>query len=83
VHHVLEKRLKRMKQKQQEWCMSVSKNTYFPNPTVQAMILLDETGNDLSIAIEMALMNVQKEDVEADRYWFAVLDALMVEEQVN
>ena len=22
-------------------------NTYFPNPTVQAMILLDETGNDV------------------------------------
>jgi hypothetical protein len=58
-------------------------NTYFPSPTVHAMILLDETGNDLYTAIELALMNARKENLGDDRYWFAVVDALTAEGQVN
>jgi hypothetical protein len=58
-------------------------NTYFPNPTVQAMILLDETGNDVFTAIELALINAQKETVSDFRYWVAVADALTLNEQEN
>ena len=58
-------------------------NAYFPSPTVQAMILLDETGDDLYTAIELALMNARKENVGSVSYWVAVADALTVEEQEN
>ena len=58
-------------------------NTYFPNPTVQAMILLDETGNDVFTAIELALMNAQKEIMGDSRYWFAVADALTLKRLEN
>jgi hypothetical protein len=58
-------------------------NTYFPDPTVQAMILLDETGNDLPTAMELALMNARKENTGDFRYWVAVADALTVKEQEN
>lgn len=58
-------------------------NTYFPNPIVQAMVLLDEAGNDLPIAMELALMNALKENVHGEGYWVAVVEALTVEEQVN
>jgi hypothetical protein len=58
-------------------------NTYFPNPTVQAMILLEETGNDLFTAIELALINAEKENIGDFRYWFAVADALTLKELEN
>lgn len=58
-------------------------NTYFPNPAVQAMILLDETENDLFTAIELALMNAQKGESGGVRYWVAVADALTLKEQEN
>ena len=58
-------------------------NTYFPTPTVQAMILLDETGNDLFTAIELALINAQKESIRDFRYWVAVADALTLKDQEN
>ncbi len=58
-------------------------NTYFPNPAVQAMILLDETGNDPFIAMELALINAQKENIGDFRYWVAVADVLAVKEQEN
>jgi hypothetical protein len=58
-------------------------NTYFPNPTVQAMILLDEADDDLCAAIELAVLSARTEKYEGDRYWFAVLDALTVEERTN
>jgi hypothetical protein len=58
-------------------------NIYFPNPTVQAMILLDETGNDLFTAMEMALLNANKENIGNPRYWIAVADALIVNELEN
>jgi hypothetical protein len=51
-------------------------NIYFPTPTVQAMILLDETGNDLFTAMELALINAHKEHIGDSRYWIAVADAL-------
>jgi hypothetical protein len=50
---------------------------YFPHPTLQAMFLLDDTDDDLQAAITLALMNARKTDVEIDRYWAAVADALM------
>jgi hypothetical protein len=58
-------------------------NNYFPDPAVQAMILLDETGNDLQIAIALALMNAQRENVGGVRYWVAVVDALTLKEEGN
>lgn len=58
-------------------------NTYFPNPTVQAMILLDETGNDLLTAIGLALINAQKRNIGDFRYWVAVADALILKDQEN
>jgi hypothetical protein len=58
-------------------------SNYFPNPTVQAMFLLDETGNDLQIAIALALMNAQAESCEDVRYWVTVADVLAREEQEN
>jgi hypothetical protein len=56
--------------------------TYFPHPAVQAMFLLDETGNDLPTALELALMNARKESV-GFRYWVAVADALTLKEEEN
>jgi hypothetical protein len=58
-------------------------NTYFPNPTVQAMILLEETENDLFTAFELALMNARKDNVGDVRYWVAVANALTLNEQEN
>jgi len=58
-------------------------NIYFPNPTAQAMILLDETGNDLFTAMELALINAQKENTGDSRYWIAVADALTLNELEN
>ncbi|MGO8983899.1 MAG: hypothetical protein ACLPHI_16235 [Terriglobales bacterium] len=58
-------------------------NTRFPHPTVQAMFLLDETDDDLQIAKALALMNARKDEMEGDRYWAAVLDALMQKEPGN
>jgi len=58
-------------------------NIYFPSPTVQAMILLDEAGNDLFTAMELALINAQKESIGDSRYWIAVADALIVNELEN
>jgi hypothetical protein len=59
-------------------------NTHqFPDPTVQAMFLLDATENDLEIAIQLALMNARKEDLGGVRYWVAVVDALTLKEQEN
>ncbi len=55
----------------------------FPHPTVQAMFLLDETGDDLQTAIELALMNARKEDMECGRYWVAVADALTLRDLEN
>jgi hypothetical protein len=49
---------------------------YFPHPTLQAMLLLDETDDDLQTAIALASMNAQKTDVEIERYWGAVADIL-------
>lgn len=49
---------------------------YFPHPTLQAMFLLDDTDDDLQAAIALALMNARKTDVEIDRYWASVADAL-------
>jgi hypothetical protein len=56
---------------------------YFPQPTVQAMFLLDETENDLQTAIELALMNARKEDAGDIRYWVAVVDVLTQKKQAN
>lgn len=61
----------------------LSMNTYFPNPTVQAMILLEETENDLFTAFELALMNARKDNVGDVRYWVAVANALTLNEQEN
>ena len=58
-------------------------SNYFPNPTVQAMFLLDEAGNDLQIAIAMALMNAQAESRGDVRYWVSVVNVLAREEQEN
>jgi hypothetical protein len=58
-------------------------NTYFPNAAVQAMILLDETGDDRFTAMELALINAQKENVGDFRYWVAVADALALKDQEN
>jgi hypothetical protein len=58
-------------------------NTYFPNPTVQAMILLEETENDLFTAFELALTNARKDNVGDVRYWVAVANALTLNEQEN
>jgi hypothetical protein len=58
-------------------------NIYFPHPTVQAMFLLDETENDISAAIELALTIATKEDIGDVRYWFAVADALTANGQGN
>jgi hypothetical protein len=58
-------------------------NTYFPNPTVQAMILLDETENDLFTAIELALIKAQEENIGDFRYWVAVADVLTRHEMEN
>jgi hypothetical protein len=57
-------------------------NTYFPNPTVQAMILLDESENDMDTAIEMALMNARMDNGDF-RYWVAVADVLTLKEKEN
>lgn len=54
-------------------------NIHFPNPTAQAMILLDETGDDLFTAMDLALINAQKENTGDSRYWIAVADALTFE----
>jgi len=43
---------------------------------LQAMLLLDETDDDLQTAIALASMNAQKTDVEIERYWGAVADIL-------
>lgn len=51
--------------------------------TVRALFLLDEAGDDLPIAIELARMNARKEDIECDRYWVAVADALTPRDQEN
>jgi len=56
---------------------------YFPHPTVQAMFLLDETGDDLPTAIALALMNVRKKDIADDRYWVAVVEALTQQQPEN
>ena len=57
---------------------------YFPHPTVQAMFLLDETGDDLPTAIALALMNVRKnKEIEDDRYWIAVVEALTQRQPEN
>lgn len=58
-------------------------SNYFPNPTVQAMFLLDETGNDLQIAIVLALMNAQAESREDVMYWVSVANVLARKEQEN
>jgi hypothetical protein len=58
-------------------------NNYFANPTVQAMFLLDETGNDFQIAIALALMNAQTEGRGDVRYWVSVANVLAREEQEN
>lgn len=58
-------------------------NTYFPNPAVQAMVLLDQTENDLYAAMELALLLSTKQDIADARYWVAVADALMVSEEQN
>lgn len=58
-------------------------NNYFPNPTVQAILLLDETGNNLEIALALALMNVQAESPGDVRYWVSVATVLAQEEQEN
>ena len=58
-------------------------NTYFPNPAVEAMILLDETGDDRFTAMELALINAQKENFGDFRYWVAVADALALKELEN
>ncbi len=58
-------------------------NTYFPSPTVDAMILLDATGNDLYKAIGLALLNAGNENAKGVRYWVAVADALTVNEPEN
>jgi hypothetical protein len=58
-------------------------NTYFPAPTVQAMILLDEAGNDVFTAIELALINAQKDNAGDSRYWVAVADALTLDKLEN
>ncbi len=58
-------------------------NTYFPHPAVQAMFLLDEAGNDLPTAIELALMNARKDNFGDFRYWIAVSDALTADELEN
>jgi len=47
------------------------------------MFLLDETDDDLQIAKALALMNARKDEMEGDRYWAAVLDALMQKEPGN
>ena len=46
------------------------------HPTLQAMFLLDDTGDDLQVAIALALMNARKTDVEIERYWSAVVEVL-------
>ena len=58
-------------------------NTYFPNPAVQAMVLLDQTENDLCAAMELALILSTRQDVADARYWVAVADALMVSKEQN
>jgi|HubBroStandDraft_1064217.scaffolds.fasta_scaffold12150_3 hypothetical protein len=56
---------------------------YFPHPTVQAMTLLEETGDDLQIALALALVNARQNDIGIERYWVAVADALTQKEQAN
>ncbi|HLW88960.1 MAG TPA: hypothetical protein VKR57_10745 [Terriglobales bacterium] len=58
-------------------------NHHYPNPTVQAMMLLDETGNDLRTAVELALINARAEELGDVRYWIAVVDALTLKDQEN
>ena len=58
-------------------------NTYFPHPTVEAMLLLEEVDNDLPTAMLMALMIAEKEDIRDFRYWVAVADVLTVNEPEN
>jgi hypothetical protein len=58
-------------------------NTHLPEPTVQAMFLLDETENDLNTAVELAKMNAREKVVGDIRYWVAVVDALTLKEQEN
>ncbi|MGC1449149.1 MAG: hypothetical protein WA830_03845 [Candidatus Sulfotelmatobacter sp.] len=53
------------------------------SPSVRAMFLLDETGDDLQTAIDLALMNARKVDIECDRYWVAVADALTLRDLEN
>jgi hypothetical protein len=56
---------------------------YFPHPTLQAMTLLEETGDDLQIALALALVNARQNDIGIERYWVAVADALRQKEQAN
>ena len=58
-------------------------DTYFPPPAVQAMFLLDETEDDPSTAIALALTIAKDEDIGDVKYWVAVADALTLNEQEN
>jgi hypothetical protein len=58
-------------------------NSYFPDPTVQAMFLLDATMDDLPTAIQLALLNAQTERVCDESYWLAVVDVLTSQQQEN
>jgi hypothetical protein len=55
----------------------------FPDPTVQAMFLLDATKDDLLTAIEVALLNAQVEDHRGESYWQAVADVLTSQQHEN
>ena len=58
-------------------------NISYLSPTVRAMLLLDAAGDDLQTAIDVALMNAREEDIECDKYWVAVADALTLRDQEN
>ena len=62
-------------ERQRDWRM-IMNIRYIHHPTLQAMFLLDDTGDDLQVAIALALMNARKTDVEIERYWSAVVDVL-------
>jgi hypothetical protein len=55
--------------------------TFFPNPVVQAMTLLEECADDIETAQMFARMRLSDEDLEKVIWWGEVLEALRVNQR--